>query len=404
MGCSDTNHRGTNSTTGATSTDGNDSSGEDVIEAKDLSFTTGGTSGEEDSSNSDSSTDSNGTDSSDTTGSSGDDIETPQDTTEPDTVAPKPDTIKPEPDAGPNPDGTSAVKAKAIYDVKVTSDVKYGTGVINTWSGKDDTIIDLLLDIYEPVGAKGTKKPTLMIIHGGGFVGGQKDQKQLVMFGEFFAARGFVCFSVDYRVAKDEGLLPGNWPFEAAAIAPEMKVTQFKALYPAGRDVKAAVRWVRENSFKYGLDTDAIAAMGGSAGAFLALMLGTTEEDDYKSEVDFQSDPFLLESYLNNSSKVAAVIDLWGGTALLDAVKFIDGKERFDKTDAPVAIIHGKNDESVPFTEAEEIKAAYEKTGVAFSFHPLDAGHGAWSSKIDGKNLAQVSFEFIAKHLNLIVE
>jgi acetyl esterase/lipase len=325
------------------------------------------------------------------------------DTGDPDGGDP-PDVETPPVDSGKTTSGTSFVKSDATFEVQVTSNLKYGTGVINTWGPKDDTMVDLLLDVYEPKNAPGEKKPVLMIIHGGGFVGGSKTQKQLTMFGEFFAARGFVCFSVDYRVAKQEGSLPSQWPTDPETIQPGMKAAQLKALYPAGRDVKMAVRWVRENASKYGIDPEAVAAMGGSAGAFLALMLGVSNEDDYKSEIDYQSDPFLLEGFPKNSSKVAAVIDLWGGTALLDAVKFVDGQERFDADDAPVAIIHGTEDKTVPFTEAQEIKAAYDKTGVPYAFYPLDAGHGAWNKKIDGQNLAKVSFDFIVTHLKLTLE
>jgi acetyl esterase/lipase len=295
--------------------------------------------------------------------------------------------------------GASAVSKKAIYEHKLTEDVVYAQAVIN--SPANETLVDLKLDIYEPIGATGDKKPALMIIHGGGFVGGTKQQKQLMMFGEYFSKRGFVCFSVDYRVAKDAGLLPAEWPTNADAIQPGMSGQQLKALYTSARDVKAAVRWVRANAATWGVSPDHIAAMGGSAGAFLALMLGIVNEEDYRDEIDKKSDPTLLDTYLEQSSRVSAVIDLWGGTAHMAALEYLDGKSRYDESDAPVAIIHGTKDEAVPFTEAEEVKAAYDKSGVPYAFHPLDKGHGAWGAKIDGKNLATVSFEFIVEHMGL---
>ena len=63
--------------------------------------------------------------------------------------------------------------------------------------------MDLLLDIYEPVGAKGPR-PVVVFIHGGGFLGGSKSAGSAIGLMNYFASRGFVGFSIDYRLAGDE--------------------------------------------------------------------------------------------------------------------------------------------------------------------------------------------------------
>ena len=48
-----------------------------------------------------------------------------------------------------------------------------------------------------------------------------------------------------------------------------------------------------------------------------------------------------------------------------------------------VLLVHGTEDPAVPFTEAETIRSAYERTGVAYEWNPLEGtGHGAWEVTI----------------------
>ena len=71
-------------------------------------------------------------------------------------------------------------------------------------------------------------------------------------------------------------------------------------MFPAAvEDVKCAVRWMRANAKNYRVDTDLIAAVGGSAGAHLAAILGTTD-----ASIDLEGDG----GYTEYSSKVNAVV------------------------------------------------------------------------------------------------
>ena len=335
----------------------------------------------------------------------------PTDTAQPptDTAQPPTDTAQPPRDLTTPPADTAmaepaSVQAAATYEVAVTSQVVYAQGMTNSgWGANDGTPMDLILDVYEPVGAPATGKPVLFIVHGGGFKGGSPTQGQLVQWANYFTERGFVSFSIDYRVAKYYGTIPGNWPTESNGVQPGMSQDQVNALYTSGRDTKAALRWVRAHADQYGIHKEAIGAMGGSAGAFLVLMLGVSNEEDYGMELTEAEDPTLSGLHMDESSRVAAVVDLWGGTGLLDALELLDGVDRFDANDAPIAIIHGTQDTSVPFAEAEQIKAKYDATGVPYAYHPLDAGHGAWGEKIDGKKLHEYGFGFVVEHLKLTV-
>ena len=117
--------------------------------------------------------------------------------------------------------------------------------VVYTKAGADE----LKLDIARPPGKDGVF-PAVLVIHGGGWTGGNKSDVGPIM-GQF-TKRGYVAVSPQYR------LTPRN-------------------VFPAQvHDVKAAVRYLKTNAKKYQIDPDRIGAIGFSAGGHLALMLGVT--------------------------------------------------------------------------------------------------------------------------------
>ncbi len=206
--------------------------------------------------------------------------------------------------------------------------------------------------------------------HGGGFRQGQASAKTALRF----AKAGFVGVSVNYRLSGE-------------------------AIFPAAvHDGKTAIRWARANAKKYGIDPKRIGAFGGSAGGYLALMMGTSFGDSY------------LEGegpYQDFSSRVQAVVENYGPTDFLKMndvpgdmdhnsasspeSEFIGGPIQeipeqakranpityIDATDPPVLIIHGKNDRKVPYNQSELLVMALEEAGVEHKLVPVkNAGHG----------------------------
>jgi acetyl esterase/lipase len=106
------------------------------------------------------------------------------------------------------------------------------------------------LDIYLPDDIAGSK-PVIVSIHGGAFMGCDKSDMQIMPMLEGLK-RGYAVVAVNYRL---------SWE------------AKFPALV---QDVKAAVRWIRANASRYEFDPQRVAAWGGSAGAYLASMLGTS--------------------------------------------------------------------------------------------------------------------------------
>src|SRR3954469_23609321 len=156
--------------------------------------------------------------------------------------------------------------------VTVQRDIEYGKG------GETP----LKLDLYSP---KGHSKPVpaVIFIHGGAWKGGYRQMYHYYCVK--FAEHGFVAATISYR-------LTGEAPFPAAV-----------------EDTKCAVRWIRANAEKLGVDPNKIGVAGGSAGGHLAMMIG------YSSDVP-QLDG--KGGHANVSSRVQAVVDLYGPTDLTD--------------------------------------------------------------------------------------
>jgi len=106
------------------------------------------------------------------------------------------------------------------------------------------------LDIYWPDQGEGPF-PVIVAIHGGAFMICDKADMQVMPMLEGLK-RGYAVVSINYRMSGE---------------------AKFPALV---HDVKAAIRWIRANALQYHFDPHRIAAWGGSAGGYLAIMLGVS--------------------------------------------------------------------------------------------------------------------------------
>jgi acetyl esterase/lipase len=209
--------------------------------------------------------------------------------------------------------------------------------------------VELMMDVYRPAGAKGATA-AVVVIHGGAWTSGKRsDMAQLA---QFVASKGMLAASVSYRLAP-----------------------QF--LWPAQLDdVQTAVRYLRVNAKKYNIDPKRIGAAGASAGGHLALLLGMRETRTPKGAL-----------YAGQSSRVAAVFDMFGPTDLAAFPKEMDwaypllfGKARKEaaasvndaspirfaaKDSAPVFIYHGLKDELVNPKQSKNLEAKYRSLGLS---------------------------------------
>ncbi len=255
------------------------------------------------------------------------------------------------------------------FAVQIESDVVYATGAVRSPTVGE---IDLLLDVYRPAGANlPAVRPGFILIHGGGFTGGTKSNATMVAFGNAYAQRGYVAVSIEYRVVGDDP------PTEARAQDPGDPVSV--AAVAARVDAVKAVEWMRANAATLGIDPDRIAVGGYSAGAITALGLA------YR-------DPGV------DGADVQVVLSLSGGLYGLESL--------IDADEAPLIMIHGTADPTVPFSLAEAIEDRALSVGLTHEFYPLEGvGHGTPSvlvgTVVDGTTLADRIRNFFYVHLDL---
>ena len=198
---------------------------------------------------------------------------------------------------------TPTVQSKPTYEVISQQDIIYAEGLSHkSINSANAATIPLKLDIYEPDNDI-KNRPVFMFIHGGAFVGGSKQQGQIIDWANYYTSRGWVFISIDYRLKKHKGTVPKQW-LEFSSNVPKKKRGQFLAIYPAIRDAKAAMRWIINNAKTYNINTDYITVGGGSAGAAAAISLGISELTDFRDELSLKQDPTLATTHLEHSYHV----------------------------------------------------------------------------------------------------
>lgn len=222
--------------------------------------------------------------------------------------------------------------------------------------------VTLTLDAHVPDGPG--PFPVAILVHGGGWVAGDKQQYITYIF-QPLADAGFAWFSINYRLAP-----------------------QFK--FPADADdVEAAIRFVRTNAAKYNVDAKRIALIGESAGGHLVSYVGARNEPD---------------------SRVAAVVSMYGIHDFITAaiawkpfpheVLDLFGIREVDADTAPVLIeaspvayisaemppfllMHGSKDEDVPYEQSVEMCDKMKQAGAHCDLITIEgAPHGMdhWES------------------------
>lgn len=164
------------------------------------------------------------------------------------------------------------------------------------------TIVNLTLDLYTPEGglAAAGPRPAFVAIHSGGYSQNGKDgyKNEMATACRHFAARGYVAITMDYRLTNTVtggALGPANWSATSSPLKPPAWQGGFnpapRTVYPAVRDSKAAIRWLRANAERLGVNPAYVGAGGWSAGACTTVHLATSFEWDFTMEMSAATDP-----------------------------------------------------------------------------------------------------------------
>jgi len=190
------------------------------------------------------------------------------------------------------------------------------------------------------------RRPAIVFFFGGGWTSGSP--KQFEQQSRYLASRGMVAMTADYRVASRQGV---------------------KAV-ECVRDAKSAIRWVRQNAKRLGIDPNRVAAGGGSAGGHLAAATGVIDGlDEPDEDLKISSrpnamvlfNPALVMAPVSGAAQNRQMPDL-SARAGIEPEK-ISPYHNVRKGAPPAIIFHGKADTTVPYITAEMFAEKMVKLG-----------------------------------------
>jgi len=316
-------------------------------------------------------------------------------------------------DNGSGADEPGVIYEPGLYEVLKNEDIVYARGLAHTKTSSNPSAVPLRLDVYFP-DDNSTDRPVLMFIHGGGFTGGIKHKPEIVEMAEYYASRGWVYVSIDYRTTEElgdiddmsqkeiidyyQGIAPKEWiehTFEGAESTKQIQ--QSVAMYAAQRDSKAALRWIVANADTYSIDVDEIAVGGASAGSITTIALGISNESDFRDEISIDEDPTLATTNLNETYDVKSMVYFWGSNVKVELYNTVYEVDRYDAKDPELFMAHGDgNDPVTPYEGALALQDIYDSLGIYNELVTLEGhGHGAWNAVVDGKGIFELSFDFL---------
>ena len=239
---------------------------------------------------------------------------------------------------------------------------------------KRDTC-DLFMDVYDPADGSeetfmGHRKPTIIFMFGGGFVGGQRDNQSYNSWFRQLTENGYRVISIDYRLG-----LKG---------ASKMGIAQVnlldKAIHMAVEDLFSATNFILENAEQLGVERDNIVISGSSAGA-ISVMQAEYEVANRTS----------YASVLPQDFNYAGVMSFAG------AILSRKGKVKYETAPCPTMMLHGTADKIVPYRQIAlfnlgfygggKLVDRFKKFGYDYNmYHFIDYGHeiaGSMQSTFD---------------------
>ncbi|MBR2508463.1 MAG: alpha/beta hydrolase [Lentisphaeria bacterium] len=231
------------------------------------------------------------------------------------------------------------------------------------------------LDLYYPADPRpGDKFPGIVIIHGGSWCGGIRNADREINIGSNLARMGYVCISIDYRLATAANLKKYGRTFPTVI-----------------HDCKKAVQWLRKNADKLNVDASKIGALGCSAGGHLAALLGVAGPD---AGLEPESSGKKIDTSIQACVNFYGVTDFAGFKSKSAASKYqcnvmgslptekpeewkrMSPVEQVNAKDAPMLQIYASNDKLVHYRQAEIMKKELDRHGVYNEYILLDGfGH-----------------------------
>jgi acetyl esterase/lipase len=235
-----------------------------------------------------------------------------------------------------------------------------------------DKYPETVLDILQPSAPALGNRPGIIVIHGGGWIQGDKEG-MLESFCLPFVRHGFVVANVEYRLAK-------------AAPAPA-----------AVTDVLQAAKWFHDHAAKYKVDPNRILVSGASAGGHLALMVGMTPGIKVAGVIDFFGIVDVADQLAGPNARDYAAQWIPEQANRLDLARQMSPLTYVRKGLPPILALHGDSDPLVPYEQSVNlIKALRSAGGDAELITVPGAKHGFTPREMD--DLWPLIFKWLKKH------
>ncbi|MBM3869998.1 MAG: alpha/beta hydrolase [Verrucomicrobia bacterium] len=244
-------------------------------------------------------------------------------------------------------------------------------------------------DLYLPASnPSGARRPAVVIIHGGGWTGGDKGAAREINIGTNLALNGYVGLSINYVLAStNKGTAKATWPQNL-------------------HDCMTAVRWLRKNAERLQVNPERIGVIGGSAGGHLAAMLAVIGGKD---GLDPQG------PYGEFSCRVQCAVDLYGPADLSGRLHLTmlgrsseEAPELYraaspvtyvDKLDPPILIVHGTADKTVDVGQSRLFAAKLKEAGARHELVIVEGAPHTFHLQPKQRDLRPVVLGFFDQHL-----
>ncbi len=239
-----------------------------------------------------------------------------------------------------------------------------------------------LLDVFLPSGERPAGGwPVVLAIHGGSWQLSNKSAYESQVVRPLLAG-GFAVVVPNYALS-----LPGkpSWPLDPG-------------------EMWQAVEWIDHNATHYGFDPSKLAALGSSAGAQLALLLGSHPAVGIArvaAVVDYYGPSDLTSLAVLSPALTYAITDYLGSTpATFDALSAAASPvQHITSSSAPTLIVHGTKDNFVPIEQSRELAAELSRYGVPYEFVAVKGGGHNFPLNYD--HLAPVVVSYLRRTLGI---
>jgi acetyl esterase/lipase len=253
------------------------------------------------------------------------------------------------------------------------------------------------MDIYLPSDDYVSPVPAVLLIHGGGWRVGDKASNRERSISNDLREHGYAVFSINYDLNVGEKNPQTG------------KLTLSHLAWPQNLyDCKSALRYIRANADRLGIDPERIAVMGGSAGGHLSMMVGATANDDELNQHGL---------YLDQSNAVSCILNFYGiyDVRKINITPFVgmprevyethkdeaSPVEYFDAELPPMFIAHGSGDKTVPVQLSRDLVQHLQELGTPYCYMEIQGAPHSFDLHPKQFDLEPTVLSFLSQYLGV---